>query len=209
MKKTILTCATAGILMATPVIAEVTGNAAVSSNYIWRGFTQTVNDIAVSGGLDYSNDSGVYAGIWASNVDFRSDADVEVDVYGGITGDFNDDISWDIGLLTYNYPGAKGRFDEVYAGVGYGVFSFTYFVGVDIRADEVGNYAQIGADFEIGELGLSLHAGNYDYDSGADITDYKIAVSKDISGYGVEFAISDSDAVKTKTDFTLTVSTGF
>lgn len=117
MKKTILTCATAGILMATPVMAEVTAGAALTSNYIWRGFSQTQDDAALSGSVDYSDESGLYAGIWASKVDF-ADADVEVDVYVGMSGDINDDFSWDVGLLSYNYPGAKGRFDEVYAGIG-------------------------------------------------------------------------------------------
>lgn len=208
MKKTILTCATAGILMATPVMAEVTAGAALTSNYIWRGFSQTQDDAALSGSVDYSDESGLYAGIWASKVDF-ADADVEVDVYVGMSGDINDDFSWDVGLLSYNYPGAKGRFDEVYAGIGYGAYSFTYYLDVDIRADGVGDYAELGADFEVGELGLSLHIGNYDVDAGYSVIDYKVAVSKEIEGFGVELAVTDTDAAKSKSEIVLTVSTEF
>ena len=144
--------------------------------------------------------------MWASHVDF-DDADIEVDVYAGIAGDINDDLSWDVGILTYNYPGAKGRFDEAYFGVGYSSYSFTYYVGLDIRGDEVGDYAELGADFEFGELVLSLHAGNYDYANGNEIADFRVAVSKDIGGYGVELAVSDTEV--TDTDISLTVSTEF
>lgn len=45
--------------------AEVTANIAASSNYYWRGITQTDDGAAVSGGLDYSNESGFYAGTWS------------------------------------------------------------------------------------------------------------------------------------------------
>ncbi|MFB6259216.1 MAG: TorF family putative porin, partial [Thiohalorhabdaceae bacterium] len=50
--------------------AGLTGNVGVTNNYIWRGFTQTNDMPAVSGGLDYSHSSGIYVGTWISNVDF-------------------------------------------------------------------------------------------------------------------------------------------
>ena len=46
---------------------EISSNASLSSDYIWRGMTQTNGDLAVSGGFDLSTDMGFYIGTWASN----------------------------------------------------------------------------------------------------------------------------------------------
>ena len=46
-------------------------NLGVTSDYVFRGITQTDFDPALQGGLDYAfGDSGWYVGAWASNVDF-------------------------------------------------------------------------------------------------------------------------------------------
>ena len=50
-------------------IAAVEGNIGVTSEYMWRGMKQS-NGAAVSGGLDWSNESGWSAGIWTSNVNW-------------------------------------------------------------------------------------------------------------------------------------------
>ena len=70
-----LSLATAGLLLSAGTIqaGELTANAAAQSNYIWRGLTQTVNEAAVSGGIDYATDSGFYVGTWASNVSYAAD----------------------------------------------------------------------------------------------------------------------------------------
>ena len=46
---------------------EISSNVGLSSDYIWRGMTQTDGDIAVNGGFDLSTDMGFYFGTWASN----------------------------------------------------------------------------------------------------------------------------------------------
>ncbi|GEA10027.1 hypothetical protein KUL49_04020 [Alteromonas sp. KUL49] len=83
--KTLLAAAisSATLMTALPTYAEVTANAAVANNYIWRGLTQTTNEPAVSGGIDYASESGFYAGTWASNVSYESDDiySYEHDVY--------------------------------------------------------------------------------------------------------------------------------
>ena len=50
--------------------AEVSMNLGVTSNYMWRGVTQSDDGVAISGGIDYANDNGFYAGVWTGNVDF-------------------------------------------------------------------------------------------------------------------------------------------
>ncbi len=52
----------------TPVAqAEVSASLTLSSMYLWRGTNLTPDGPSISGSLDYSNESGVYAGIWTTN----------------------------------------------------------------------------------------------------------------------------------------------
>ena len=76
MKQTILTSlAAAGLLAATGAAADITGNVGLTTDYVFRGISQTDEKPAIQGGLDYAHSSGAYAGVWASNVDFN-DGDV-------------------------------------------------------------------------------------------------------------------------------------
>ena len=86
MNSRILSLAAAGLLLSAGTVQadEWTANFAASNNYIWRGLTQSVNEAAISGGIDFAADSGFYAGTWASNVSYAAD-DVysyEHDMYG-------------------------------------------------------------------------------------------------------------------------------
>ena len=127
---------------------EWSANASMTSNDIWRGLTQTENEAAVQGGIDYAGDSGFYVGTWASNVNYGA-GDVysyEHDIYAGFAFDTGD-ISWDVGYLYYNYDKeAEFDFSEVYIGVGIGNFSAQYNLLADTEADEAP-----GQDFGFGE----------------------------------------------------------
>ncbi len=78
------------------------------TNYVFRGVTQTQNDTAFQGSFDWAHPSGLYAGVWASNVEFipGDDANVEVDFYGGYNGSI-DKFSYGIGAIYYMYPDAN------------------------------------------------------------------------------------------------------
>ena len=73
---------------------SVSGNVGIYSDYIFRGYTQTENKPALQGGFDVSHSSGLYAGVWASNVDWTvqggsmRDNSVEIDLYAGFAGEF-------------------------------------------------------------------------------------------------------------------------
>ena len=87
IQKTLLAVAvsSAALLTSAPSFAELSANVSVTNNYIWRGLTQTTNDAAVQGGIDYADESGFYAGTWVSNVNYGAD-DVysyEHDLYFG------------------------------------------------------------------------------------------------------------------------------
>ncbi|MBF0163503.1 MAG: hypothetical protein HQM01_03175 [Magnetococcales bacterium] len=87
----------------------VTANVGVVNNYVFRGLTQTWDKPALQGGIDYAHASGIYAGLWASNISDKQYADgwSEIDLYAGYNGKFTDDWTWTVGLYGYLYPGAN------------------------------------------------------------------------------------------------------
>ena len=89
MKKSIvLATAVATALTSGVAFAELTANASITSNYIWRGVTQTSDQAAGQGGIDYGFGPGFYVGTWASNVDFSGTGDgYEMDLYAGFAGE--------------------------------------------------------------------------------------------------------------------------
>ncbi|MBU4568407.1 MAG: TorF family putative porin, partial [Alphaproteobacteria bacterium] len=102
---------------------EFSGNVAISSDYVWRGVSQSNGDMAISGGFDYANGM-FYAGTWASNIDFEdaSDANVEIDFYGGIASEFSNGVTWDLGVIYYVYPDSEDSdldFVELKGALGY------------------------------------------------------------------------------------------
>ncbi len=85
-------------------------NLALVSNYIFRGLTQTWNQPALQGGVDYTHHDGWYASLWASNISDRSYADgsAEVDLNVGYNGKFAaEEWTWNVGLASAYYPGAN------------------------------------------------------------------------------------------------------
>ena len=92
---------------ASPFGLSVTGTAALTSDYRFRGVTQTFNDPAVQAGFVLSHESGAYAGVWGSNVDFGGTAHIELDPYIGYAttlDSFANKPVLDVGLWYYAYP---------------------------------------------------------------------------------------------------------
>ncbi|RFB04811.1 TorF family putative porin [Parvularcula marina] len=102
--------------------AEVSANVALTTNYVYRGITQTDDGPAIQGGFDVSY-GGWYGGTWASSVDFGDDTTMEIDFYGGYAGSITETISYDVGAIYYAYPdspdigGGQQDFYEIYGGL--------------------------------------------------------------------------------------------
>lgn len=194
-------------------VAQISANASVTNNYIWRGLTQSMNQAAVQGGLDWASDSGFYVGTWASNVEYApgDPYSYEHDVYFGYAGE-SGDISYDVGWLYYNYDAAADiDFHEVYGSIGYGGFSATAYILGGTQANEAAYEADFlvpSADFGFGEayylsldyefetssgLVIGLHAGHHDGDF---MTWFNFA-SDSYSDYAVSFSVNN---------FTFTIS---
>ena len=144
---------------------EFSANVALSSDYRFRGISQIDKSPAISGGFDYSLESGLYVGTWASNVGTWSNGAIEVDYYGGYAFDIGEDAGADIGVLYYNYPkdGASPDLDyvEVYASISFSGatlganYSPDYFAETDTFWYLYGGY-----EFPINDmLSVGVHLG--------------------------------------------------
>ena len=127
--------------IALPSLAGVSANVSFATDYIWRGMTQTGGDPAISGGFDYANDGGFYAGIWGSNVGFSEDenglgAGSELDFYFGYGFETEAGLGIDISYVDFMYPGATSLdFQEIGVALSYGDFGVGYYSGQDGAPD--------------------------------------------------------------------------
>jgi uncharacterized protein (TIGR02001 family) len=129
MKKLLLALALSAGFVASAA-AELTGNLGLTSDYRFRGVSQTQNAPAVQGGIDYAHKSGLYIGNWNSSVSsqvYTAGAGLESDLYAGYKKEIFKGISIDVGSYNYFYPRATttartgSNFDtyEGYVGLGY------------------------------------------------------------------------------------------
>ncbi len=213
MRKSILALSVAAALAAPglagadqPAASPVTANVTLASQYIYRGIAQSRGKPAIQGGFDYTNPNGIYLGTWASSISWISDAatnsaisaPIEIDVYGGYRGSITKDLGYDVGILTYNYPGtniAGGAANpdtvELHGALSYRWLTAKYSVTTgtslfgwtpDGTTKTTGSgYFQLDGAWDMGNgLGLSAHVGHQSVNhlSAASYTDYNVGVTK-------------------------------
>ena len=198
---------------------NLSGNITVVNDYRFRGYTQTNFKPAAQVGIDLTHESGFYLGNWNSNVGWTEGNSIEMDFYGGWSGEVQG-LGIDAGVITYVYPGAQGTVTpnttELYAGVSKGAFGFkVYYTPTNYFGGENSKnawYFDSSASFDLGDgWGIGLHAGYQLLNNAIDANgnklsgyfDYKAGVSKDISGW-----VFDLSVVGASTDnwFTTTTS---
>ncbi|WP_395700604.1 TorF family putative porin [Aquabacterium sp.] len=219
MKKSLLALSVALAAGAIPTasFADLAFNVGGVTEYRYRGISQSRLKPALQGGIDYSN-GGFYLGAWASTIkwikDAGGDGNVEIDVYGGYKGDIvKDSLSYDVGVLTYNYPsnklkaitGAKADTVELYGALTFGPATVKYSHAV---TDTFGNpdsknsfYLEAGASFDVYDgWSLAPHIGYQKikgpFEDPATYTDYSLTLSKDFKGLVPSIAIIGTDADK-------------
>jgi uncharacterized protein (TIGR02001 family) len=158
-------------------------NVGITTDYIFRGVSQTSGNAALQGGVDYAHASGFYAGVWGSNISWITDfgatgsASLELDTYFGFGNTLDNGFSYDVGFIRYNYPGSytpaagtvKADTDEVYMALGYRWVSAKYSYGLGKFLTVPGasgtDYIEVNADVPLGDSGFTLgaHAGRQAY----------------------------------------------
>lgn len=189
---------------AAPAAAEavpdnvVAYNVALTSDYRYRGVSQTRLKPAISGGADYThNPTGLYVGTWLSSIkwikDGGGDTNLEWDVYGGKRGEISDGLTYDVGGLYYFYPSnglsTNANTFELYGQLGFGPAYIKYSHSTTnlfgVADSKNSGYLDVGANVEIADgYMLNLHAGHQKvaHNGSLSYNDYKIGVTKD---YGV------------------------
>lgn len=203
MKKLTQSLLAASILSATFAAqaqeSAITANVALTTDYIYRGISQTSGGPAIQGGFDYAHESGFYLGTWASSITF--DDSIEIDYYGGFAGSLTDDIEYDVGFLFYDYPGASNDdFLEFYAGL-----TYAGLTGKVARSDDFfggtgeSYYWTLDYGFDLSDnFSVGLHYGLNDFDEltwGTEdsYTDYNISIGTSLLGVDMSLMFTDTD----------------
>lgn len=193
---------------ASPV--SVTGSFAVTTDYLYRGISQTSGAPAIQGAMTVSHESGLYASVWGSSISFASGLELDPSIgFAGKAGD----VGYDVGVLLYGYPhstqaeagGPEFDFLEYYASVSYAGAK----LGVAYAPDFFGEtgesiYTFLDYSKEVAGVGLVAHVGlnilDDQYYGAAPLLlgedsyiDYKVGVNKTLQGVTFEVAYMGSD----------------
>lgn len=201
----------------------ITYNVGVVSDYRVRGIAQTAYHPALQAGVDFAHLSGFYLGTFASNVSWIKDVNgaskgnLEVDLYGGYKGAINKDMGFDVGIITYQYPGndsgaagtkGAGAFGnasttEIYGALSYRVYNLKYNRSVGNFLGNLNSsgsqYLDLNANFDLGQgFTLTPHIGRQlipNQTPNANYTDVSLAIAKDF-GNGL---VASATAIATNT----------
>ena len=206
-----ISAAVAGVLVSGTAAADVTGNLGATSNYMWRGTTQTGGDASISGGIDYSHESGLYAGIWTANTSFGSPETDYYVGYGGEAGSF----TYDVSIIDYTYTQADDL-DWIEINIGGGIDALSFNLGITsdvFGTDTDALYIEGAYDIALNDkTTLTLHIGSYDFDdeAAAGFESY-IDYSATLAAGDWSFSLTDTDldsATFTDGDLVFVVSWG-
>lgn len=206
----------------------LSGSLTLTSDYVFRGFTQTNEKPALQGGIEFEAESGFYAGAWGSSISWLSDSSpdissqLELDGYIGYRNQLSDTISFDVGALYYGYPGRypAGFNDadtvELYAGLSAGIFGVKYSYAVTdlfgIDDSDGSSYLEAGIDYGFADTWtLGLHVGKQfiSGEFGEDYIDWSVGINKALPNdfdIGVTFTDTDVDGADSRLFIAITKS---
>ncbi|WP_411832646.1 TorF family putative porin [Pseudoxanthomonas mexicana] len=167
---------------ASPISWELTA----VSDYMFRGASQSDENPTGQAGITYTAPFGLYAGAWASGVDFgENKPDFEVDLFVGYNVDFSDSVNFDIAFNRYGYVDAgKQNYNELITTT---TFADTYSLTVAYTDDVWASgtdcwYYGLGAEWGFGNdytFGVNVGRSTFDDDSLAeDYTDWGVSFGK-------------------------------
>ena len=195
---------------------------AFTSDYLFRGVSQTDSKPAIQGSFDYAHPVGVYLGIWGSNVNSDiSNGGVELDFYVGYSRELFTNFNADVGLFYYYYPGGGSdpepdffegvlkldyTFTELFLSPKLGVhyaYSPDYF-GEDGNAHYIAGLLEFALPYKFvlsGEWGYQDVEGDkttgdnqgLNGEDGFDYRHWRIGVSKDLLGFTLDLSYHDTD----------------
>jgi len=193
-----LTAASALAQSAAPAPAYTTsGNLALTSDYVFRGISQTGGKLAVQGGFDLTKTpiSGLTAGVWASSLSVGTEVDLYAN-YGFKLGAV--DVS--VGLIDYTYTNAHNG-GEANVAATYAGLTLKVSKGVSGTLSDYYYEANYSRDIAaIKGLNLGLHYGN---DRASKKDDYSVALTYPVLGLDASVAYNKLEGAGSITAFTV------
>jgi uncharacterized protein (TIGR02001 family) len=196
MTKSRFVAAAALLAVAGAAHADFSVTPTLTSDYDFRGISQTSKDPAFQLNLGYTHESGFYAGIWGSNVDFGSPKpDIELDYTVGFAGgDAAESVGYDVGVAYYTYPKFKdANYPEIYAGVSKGMFSGKVWYSPDVL-DSTSWYTEGNGTFPLpNDFAFTAHAGysfGHYWDSNKYF-DWSVGVTKSFGNFATALKFVD------------------
>lgn len=211
-----------------PGAFTLSGNAALVSDYRFRGVSQSGGDAAVQGSLTLTHASGLYLSGWASSVSFDNIGagpvygSAEVDVVAGWSGELASGVTLDAGIAYYAYPGGhvgKAEFFEPFASLSTTLGPATLKLGGNYAWKQGalggGDNVYVYGDVDVGVPGtpltLTAHAGRQDGPMAADVMagraraswDWSIGAKASVAGrltLGLAWTGNDAPSIKGLTD---------
>jgi uncharacterized protein (TIGR02001 family) len=210
---------------------EWSGTAALTSDYLVDGVTQTGNDPALQVGIGSGLENGLYFGVWASQVDFETQSTVETDWYIGFAGG-GEKVSYDIGAIRYVYLDHGDGFDFVeyqaaitVADTTLKVLHSSNYAGSGIRSDRVNLKHKFAVNDSWGiplEVGHNFFAEPFDFGAavsdsysyvklglGYTVNDWYIEGSYNATDLDAAYPGADKDAIAANGKFVLMVTYNF
>jgi uncharacterized protein (TIGR02001 family) len=216
MRKSILGLSAFSLFaLATPAMAQdeasgpisVSGSVTLTSDYRFRGFTQSGQNAAIQGGITVTHESGLYVGTWGSSINFAGN--VEVDYFAGYSTDVSEGLNLDVGITYYVYPkdhNISSNILEPYVNLSTSVGPLDLKVGVNYAwsqeslGDNDAIYFHLEPSIAIPNSPFSIngHLGYASSDSflgGADgeVLDYSIGVSATYLGLALGVSLVGTD----------------
>lgn len=185
-----------GLLPAQLLAEDWYASVGVSSNYVWRGVSQTGGGAAVSGGIEFVDVNNVYVGAWVSNTNLgpANSYAAEVDLYMGVSGK-SEEIGYDMGYIAYQYPGNSGlSFEEFYAAISVGGFTIK---GSDSTTN--GSYLEGNVKFRFPskrKIYVNLHVGRYNHDLTQNYFDASVGIHINELTFNVSYNDIPDDSLK-------------
>lgn len=191
---------------------EFTFHGALTSDYVYRGVSNSDEGAALQLGVDMSTEIGFFAGVWASTTDITTgnrsrNRDREVDYYVGYVRYFDNDWSASLSVNRYTYPGATGD-------VNYDYNEFSGIVGFDGRVwleldytDSVFGHDAAAYNIEIlanwplpFDLLLATGVGYFDVSrfAASDYSHWQVGISRSLAWATFDIRYHDTDDVPTR-----------